>query len=161
MQARASVSRSQRFKKVQPALRAGGGERGEVVVAELGADGVPVLVVGAGVVDADPGGGRQARPQHVAGLGKERLLAGVQQADHLALGDGEAQAGELRHQARHGDLTLVVLVQPEAAQLRPEVADDPGRHRPMTVRPSGVNQRSRRRRMTCGRSIKSWTRKSS
>jgi hypothetical protein len=32
-------------------------------------------------------------------------------------------------QTRHGHLTLVVLEQDEPAQLRPEVADDPGRHR--------------------------------
>ena len=31
----------------------------------------------------------------------------------------------------------------------------------VTVRPSGVSQRSRRRRTTCGRSTRSWTRKSS
>ena len=30
-----------------------------------------------------------------------------------------------------------------------------------TVRPSGVSQRSRRTRTTCGRSTRSWTRKSS
>ena len=32
-------------------------------------------------------------------------------------------------QTRHGHLTLVVLDQHKAAQLRPEMADDPGRHR--------------------------------
>ena len=71
----------------------------------------------------------QAGPQHVARLVEEGVLALVQQPDDLALGDRDADGPELRHQARHGDLALVVLEQHEAAQLRPEVADDPGRHR--------------------------------
>ena len=71
----------------------------------------------------------QPGPQHLARLGEEGVLARVQQADDLALGDQDADRPELGHQARHGDLALVVLGQHEAAQLRPEVADDAGRHR--------------------------------
>ena len=100
-----------------------------MVVAELGADAVPVLVAGAGVVDADPARRGQPGPQHLARLVEEGVLARVQQPDDLALGDRDADGPELGHQARHGHLALVVLGQHEAAQLRPEVADDAGRHR--------------------------------
>jgi hypothetical protein len=67
--------------------------------------------------------------RHLARLVEEGALALVQQPDDLALGDRDADRPELCHQARHRDLTLVVLEQHEPAQLRPEVADDPGRHR--------------------------------
>ena len=74
-----AVAGAQHLEEVQPALRAGGGEGGEVVVAELGADAVLVLVAGAGVVDADPGRRAQPGPQHVACLVEEGALALVQQ----------------------------------------------------------------------------------
>ena len=120
---------AQHLEEVQPALRGRRGEGGEVVVAQLGADRVPVLVAGAGVVDADPARRGQPGAQHLARLGEEGVLARVQQADDLPLGDQDADRPELGHEARHGHLALVVLGQHEAAQRRPEVADDTGRHR--------------------------------
>jgi hypothetical protein len=71
----------------------------------------------------------QAGAQHLARLVEEGVLARVQQADDLPLGDEDADRPELGHQARHGHLTLVVLGQHKAAQLGPEVAGDAGRHR--------------------------------
>ena len=122
-------ARPEHLEEVRPALRGGGDERGEVVVAGLGADAVAVPVTGAGVVDADPARGAQRGPQHLARLVEEGVLARVQQPDDLPLGDQDADGAELGDRARHGHLALVVLGQHEAAQRRPEVADDPGRHR--------------------------------
>ena len=119
-------STSRKFSRL---FEAGGGEGGEVVVAQLGADAVAVPVAGAGVVDADPARRAQPGPQHLARLGEEGVLARVQQPDDLALGDDDADRPELGHQARHGHLALVVLGQHEPAQLGPEVAGDAGRHR--------------------------------
>ena len=124
-----AVAGPQHLQEVQPALRAGGGKRGEVIVAELGAEAVLVLVAGAGVVDADPACRRQAGPQHIARLVEEAVLAFRQQPDNLPLGDHDADRPKLRHQTRHGDLALMVLKQHQAAQLRPEMAGDAGRHR--------------------------------
>ena len=123
------IAGSQHLKEVQPALRAGGREGGEVLVPELGADAVLVLVASTGIVDADPTRRAQPGPQHLRHLVEEGALALVQQPDELALGDRDADRPQLSQQTRHGHLALVVLEQHEPAQLRPEVADDPGRHR--------------------------------
>jgi hypothetical protein len=48
--------------------------------------------------------------------------------DDLALGDHDADRPQLGYQARHGDLTLMILQQHEAAQLRPKVTSNFGRH---------------------------------
>src|ERR1700680_3254154 len=69
------VAGTQAFEEVQAALRVGGGEPSEVVVADLGADGVLPLVASASVVNADPARRRQAGAQDVACLVKENLLA--------------------------------------------------------------------------------------
>lgn len=95
-----------------------------------------MLVAGARGIDADPR--RRFQP-----LGQEGALALIEQAKNLAFGDGNADRPELGNQARHGDLTLVILEQHETAQRRPEVPDHVGRHWP-----SGVRQRSRRMRTT-------------
>jgi hypothetical protein len=124
-----AVAGPQHLQEVQPALRAGGGERGEVLVPQLGADAVLMVVAGAGVVDADPARRGQPGPQHLARLGAEGVPARVQQPHDLALGDEDADGPELGDQARNRDLALVVLGQYEPAQRRPEVADDPSRHR--------------------------------
>ena len=104
-----AVAGPQQLEEVQPALRSGGGKRGEMVVAELGAEHVAVLVAGAGVVNADPARRRQPGPQHIARLVEEGALALVQQPDDLAFRDRDADGPELRHQPRYGDLALVVL----------------------------------------------------
>jgi hypothetical protein len=124
-----AVASPQHLQEVQPAPRGGGRECGEVVVAELGANTVLLPVAGTGVVDADPARGRQARPQHIARLFENDILASGQQLHDLPLGNRDADRPKLCHQAGHRDLTLVVLEQHEAAQLRPEVTADLGRHR--------------------------------
>ena len=86
-------------------------------------------VARARVIDADPGRRFQPGPQHGAGLIDEGAGVRVEQADDLALGDHDADGPELGHQTRHGDLALMVLQQHEAAQFRPKVAGNPGRHR--------------------------------
>ncbi len=124
-----AVARPQDLQEVQPALGRGRGEGGEVIVADLRADAVAVPVTGASVVDADPRCRAQPSPQYVTRLFKKVVLALVQQADDLPLGDLEPKAPQLCHQTWHGDLTLVVLEQHEPVQFRPEVADNTGRHR--------------------------------
>src|SRR3954453_16665572 len=63
-----------------------------------------------------------------AGLIDEGAGVRVQQTDDLALGDHDADRLELGYQARHGDLALMVLQQHEAAQFRPKVTSNFGRH---------------------------------
>jgi hypothetical protein len=120
-----AIASPQHFQEIQPALR--GGEGGEVIVADLRAVAVPVPVAGAGIIHTDPGRRFQPGPQH--GVIDEGAGVRVQQTDDLALGDHDADGPELAHQARHGDLTLMVLQQHETAQLRPKVTSNPGRHR--------------------------------
>jgi hypothetical protein len=74
-------------------------------------------------------GTRKPGTQHIASLGEEAVLALDQQADHLALGDEEAEAAQQRHQSRHRHLPLMVLGEHEAAQFRAEVPIDAGRQR--------------------------------
>jgi hypothetical protein len=116
------VAGAQQPEEVQPALAPAAAEPGEVLVADLGADAVRAGVARPGVVDRDPGRRLQPRPQHVAGLREEAVLAGDQQPHHLALGDVDPDGAQLRHQPGHRHLALVVLRQHEAPQLRPEVA---------------------------------------
>ncbi|EDP60995.1 hypothetical protein BAL199_00660 [alpha proteobacterium BAL199] len=120
---------AQQLQEVEPALRTGGGEPGEAVVADLGAVAVLRLVACAGVVDRHPCRGFQPRAQHRTGLRDEAILILDQQPHHLPLGDLDADGLEQFYQPRHGDLPLVVLRQHEAPQLRPEMAVDPARQR--------------------------------
>jgi len=83
----------------------------------------------AGVIDRDPGRRLQPGAQHIARLVDEAVLAADQQAHDLTLGDLDTDRREQRDQPGHGDLTLVILRQHEPAQLRPEMAVDPGRQR--------------------------------
>ena len=92
-----AVAGPQHLQEVQPALRGGGREGREVVVADLGAVAVPVPVAGARVVDADPGRRFQPGPQHGAGLVDEGAGVRIEQADDLALGDHDADGPELAH----------------------------------------------------------------
>jgi hypothetical protein len=123
-----AVAGPQHFQEVQPAFRGGGREGGEVIVAELGAIAVLVPVASAGIVHTDPRCRFQPGPQHGAGLLNEGAGVRVQQTDDLALGDHDADRPQLGYQARHGDLALMVLQQNEAAQLRPKVTGNFGRH---------------------------------
>ena len=86
----------------------------------------------------------QPDPQHLARLVAEAHLPAFSRRITCRLEMLMPMAAQLCHQTGHSDLALVVLRQHEPTQLRPEVADHPGRHRRRTVRPSGVIQRSRR-----------------
>src|SRR5687768_7575655 len=119
----------QQLEKVQPAFAGRRAKPGEVVIADLRAGPVRGLVAGPGVVDRDPGRLRQPSTKHVAGFIEEALLAMNEQAHDLPRGDRQTDGPQLRHQARHRDLPLMVLGQYKAAQLRPEMAIDPARQR--------------------------------
>jgi hypothetical protein len=119
----------QQREEVAPALGPAGGEERAAVVAELRGHAVPGAVSGTGVVDRDPAGRRQPGAEHRLGLGDERVVAVVQQAQHLALRDHQPEFAQEPRQALGGDLALMVLEQHEAPQPRPEVAGDPGRQR--------------------------------
>ncbi len=88
------VAGAQQREEVEAALGAGGAEPGEVRVADLRAEAIRGFVAGAGVVDRDPGGTDEPGTQHIASLGEEAVLALDQQADHLALGDEDAEAAQ-------------------------------------------------------------------
>ena len=62
------MSGAQQVEEVQPALARARAEPGEIVVADLRAKAVAPRVSRAGIVDADPGGALQPRPQHVTGF---------------------------------------------------------------------------------------------
>jgi hypothetical protein len=57
----------------------------------LGAEAVLRLVARAGVVDRDPGGAGQPGAEHIASFGAEAIMAVIEQADLLALGDEDAE----------------------------------------------------------------------
>ncbi len=138
------VSRAQQIEEVQPALARPGAEPGEVVVADLRAEGILAGMACTGIVDRDPGRGLQAGPQHLTALSEEVVLTIDQQAHHLALGDAEADRLQPRHQPLDCHLPLMVLQQHEAAQFRSEMPGNARRQRGqhhMTVR---RHQRSRR-----------------
>ncbi len=69
------MSGAQALQEVEPALRPRGPEPGEVVVADLRAEPVAAPVARPGIVDRDPAGGLEARPQHVARLVVKQVLA--------------------------------------------------------------------------------------
>lgn len=122
------VAGTQQIKEVQPALAGAGAEPGEVVVADLGADAIGRFVACAGIIYAHPGGSGQASPPHILGFGEEAALPGDEQAHHLPARDVEPDRAQLRGHPPHRNLSLMVLGQHEAPQLRAEVAADAGRH---------------------------------
>ena len=131
------VAGAQQVEEVEPALGRPRAEPGEVVVADLRAEAVAASVACAGVVHRDPGSGLQPRPQHVTAFDQKTVLAIDQQPHHLALRDAETHRAQLGGQPLHRYLTLMVLQQSEAAQLRPEMAGDAlrqRRHHPPPVR---------------------------
>ena len=85
-----AMAGAQQVEEIEPALRAGGAEPGEAVVADLRAEAVRRLVARAGVVDRDPGRRLKAGAQHVARLVEEAVLAADQQPHDLPLGDLDA-----------------------------------------------------------------------
>src|SRR5215207_4116221 len=119
-----TVSGRRQFEEVEPAFGRARAEPGEMIIADLGADLVCAPVTGASVIHADPGRTGQAGAQHGAGLINKPVLPSDQEAHELALGDPQAETGELFEQPRDGDLALVVLCQHEAAQAQPEMADN-------------------------------------
>ena len=74
------------------------------------------------VVDRHPARGRQPGLQDGILLGVESVLVRGEQGDDLALGDVDAQAGQLDPQALDRDLPLDVLHQDVAHHTRAEVA---------------------------------------
>ena len=79
-------------------------------------------MTGAGVVDADPGGGGEPCPQHGAILGEKALLLVGQEPLHLPLGDVDADVLQQPGRPLHRALALMVLREHEATQLGAEVA---------------------------------------
>ena len=90
------VAGAQELQEVQPALAAGRAEPGEIVVADLRADGIGAAMARAGVVHRDPIRRLQAGPQHLTVFRQEFVLSVDQQAHDLALGDGDADRLQLR-----------------------------------------------------------------
>src|SRR5271163_4698487 len=78
-----AMAGAQQAEKIEAALRGGGDEGGEMGVADLGAEAVSCLVACAGVIHRD----RQPGAQYIARFVAKAILAGGQQADHLALGN--------------------------------------------------------------------------
>jgi D-beta-D-heptose 7-phosphate kinase / D-beta-D-heptose 1-phosphate adenosyltransferase len=77
-----------------------------IVVAS--AEAVLRLVARAGVVGRDPGGAGQPGAQHIARFGAQAIVAVIEQADHLALGDADAERAQQREEPRRRHLPLMV-----------------------------------------------------
>jgi hypothetical protein len=88
------VAGVEQLQEVEPALRARGRERRELVVADLGAYAVLRLVPCPGVIDGDPRRGVEARAQDIARLVQKGVLAVDQQSHELALRDDGAKVGQ-------------------------------------------------------------------
>ena len=108
---------------------------GELRVADLGAEPVLGHVARPDVVDDDPRRVGQSGSQDGAGCD--------QQANHLPLGDDDAESTQQCDQSRRRDLSLMILGEHEAAQFGSEMTIDAGGKGAVTVLPSGVRQRSR------------------
>src|SRR4030081_504272 len=72
-----SMAGAQQIEEVQPALRCAGGEPGEPVIADLGAEAILARVARTGVVDRYKGRRLQPGAQNVLGFADEILLLSV------------------------------------------------------------------------------------
>jgi len=127
--AKCRAAGAQQVEEVGAALRSGGGEEREVVVADLGAEAVFAPVAGSGIVNRNPVGMGQSGPQHVAGLGDEGVVGLRQDPHHLPLGNIQPQRLQKLNQARDRRLALVVLGQDEALEFGAKVVADSRRQR--------------------------------
>ena len=135
----------QQFQEVEAALRVCGREKGEAIVADMGAKAVLGLMPGTRIVDRNPARRAKPRAQHLPGFGEEGVLLAAEQPHDLPLGDIDAQVLQQGKQARDGHLPLVVLAQDEALEFRAEMAGRTGLgSAATTVSPEGSSQRSRR-----------------
>ena len=69
-------------------------EKGEAVIADMGAKAVPAFVPRARIVNRDPGRGGEACAQHLLGFGKKDILLVAEQAHDLPFGDIDAQVSQ-------------------------------------------------------------------
>ena len=67
---------------------------------------------------------RKPCAQHLDVFLEKSVLLAAQEPHDLPLGDGDAQTGQFRGQARDRDLPLVVLAQNEALEVRSQMAGD-------------------------------------
>ena len=119
------VAGAQQVEEVQPALAAGRAEPGEVVVADLRADGVGAAMARAGVVHRDPV--RRLPGQRAAPRGssvRKSSCPSISRRMTCRLEMLTPNACSSADQPLHRHLPLVILHQHEAAQLRPEMAAD-------------------------------------
>ena len=86
---------TQQIQEVQPALRSGRGEPGEVIVADLGTHAVRSLVPRAGVIDRDPARGLQPGAAHIHRLGQEARPGIGQQPYNPRSSRGQARRLEI------------------------------------------------------------------
>ena len=118
------ASGSQQLKKIQAALRAGRCEERKAVIADMSTKAVSGLMPGARIVNGQPGCRSKSCAQHFNIFFEESILLTAQKPHDLPLGNRDAQAGQLRGEPRDRDLTLVILAQDEALEVRPEMAAD-------------------------------------
>jgi len=124
-----TVASAQQPKKAGAAFRSSGGEKGEGVIADLGAEAIFALVPGAGIIHRNPVGMGQSGTQYVLGLGDEGVVGLGQNPHHLPLGDVQPQPLQQRYQTRHGRLALVVLSKDKAFEFGAKVGAYPRRQR--------------------------------
>ena len=77
------------------------------------------------IVNGQPGRRSKSRAQHFNVFFDESVLSAAQQPHDLPLGNLDAQIGQLRGKPRDRDLTLMILAQDKALEVRPEMAADP------------------------------------
>ena len=115
------VGGAQQLEEVNPALRGGGGEEGEVLVADMGAVAVFAAVARTGVIDVDISAGGEPCGQELVLLVVERVVIVDEEAVELTRGDIDAPLVELAQQQRLSDALVVVLVDDVADKRRAEV----------------------------------------
>ncbi|MER8613148.1 hypothetical protein [Mesorhizobium sp. M1216] len=113
----------------QPALRLGGREHGEPVIADLRTHAIDRAMAGPGVVDADPTGRSEPGRQNLLRFGDEGVDLAGQDRHDLTLGDRHAEVAQQRDDPLHGRLTLVIKRQHQTPKLQTEVPVDPVRQR--------------------------------
>ena len=102
------VGGAQQLEEVNPALRGGGGEEGEVLVADMGAVAVFAAVARTGVIDVDISAGGEPCGQELVLLVVERVVIVDEEAVELTRGDIDAPLVELAQQQRLSDALVVV-----------------------------------------------------
>jgi hypothetical protein len=112
---------AEHLQEVLAALAVGALEVGEQFVADMSTEAVVPLMSGPGVINLDVGRGRQPSGQEFDLLPMKSVLPLGQDSAELAGGDVDAQLVQLFPKQRLCDMLVMILMDDERDQRRPEV----------------------------------------